>query len=291
MNIHLEESKDREQSPAPKDDSVAYFDVGAANAVDPNFKRFFLDGKLNYIGFEPDSRSSLEFPGKVHPVALGKRREVKTLHLCRKPEVSSFLTPNSEFINQGFHRPERFDVVEQIDIQVVPMDDYFEEGVSNILKLDVQGFELEVLQGANRILENAVSVELEVEFQELYKNQPLFGEISNFLNSKGFVFVDFTRLVHWPLKDSMGSGLLVFGQALFIKSRESFASMPLMSKQDALSMVLEAFGREDLTKAYNLPRISSYQRSLLLGFRARFWVQQFLQKVTKRQWLSLHSLN
>jgi hypothetical protein len=42
---------------------VYYVDVGAANAVDRKFKEFLRDERLSYVGFEPDARSALEFPG------------------------------------------------------------------------------------------------------------------------------------------------------------------------------------------------------------------------------------
>lgn len=65
------------------------------------------------------------------------------------------------------------------------------------LKLDVQGAELEVLQGGERVLlERTVAVIAEVSFCELYENQPLFGDVALFLKSKGFGFYGFHAMSH-----------------------------------------------------------------------------------------------
>lgn len=59
--------------------------------------------------------------------------------------------------------------------------------VKNIyLKIDVQGFELEVLKGATAILSKVKVVQLEMSFVPMYKNGPLFGEILSFLDMIGF---------------------------------------------------------------------------------------------------------
>ena len=274
-----------------KNSKIVYVDVGAANAVDPRFKGLLKAGKLSYVGFEPDARSPLEFPGQVYPVAVGSKSEVRTLNLCRKPEVSSFLKPNMEFLLQDFHNPERFEVVDTVEVRVHPMDDYFEVNSTYILKIDVQGFELEVLRGAQRMLQNTVAVELEVEFQEMYEGQPLFGEISAFLAARGFRFEDFTKLVHWPRKSGLGPGILVFGQALFVRERSSFRDLRLASKTEALSLALQTFGREDLIASYSLPNEGAAARRLRIRYRLDFWFRELVQHLTRKQWVVLHFLD
>jgi FkbM family methyltransferase len=270
--------------------TIAYIDVGAANAVDKNFLPYFKDGRIQYIGFEPDSRSELEFPGLVHPVALGSKRETKLLNLCRKPEVSSFLRPNMEFIYQGFHRPERFDVVDQVEVEVVPLDDYFQQDVAYILKLDVQGFELEVLKGASRVLQNTVAIDLEVEFQELYENQPLFGEICSFLHKQGFQFEDFSRLVHWPRQGGSSPGMLVFGQALFVRDASRMENLG-DSAREAMRIALTNFEREDLLLGYARGADGHQLARLKARHRRHYWLQQLIQSLSKRQWIPFHYLD
>jgi hypothetical protein len=58
-----------------------------------------------------------------------------------------------------------------------------------LLKLDVQGLELEVLRGAEKTLQLADSVLVECSFVEFYKGQALFGDIMGFLSDRGFALL------------------------------------------------------------------------------------------------------
>jgi FkbM family methyltransferase len=55
-----------------------------------------------------------------------------------------------------------------------------------LLKMDVQGFELEVLKGATRALEQVEAIYLEASFIPLYAEQPLATELIVWLDQHGF---------------------------------------------------------------------------------------------------------
>jgi FkbM family methyltransferase len=55
-----------------------------------------------------------------------------------------------------------------------------------MMKIDVQGYELNVLRGAENTIKEVDIILIETSFYELYKNQPLFGDIFNFLSDGGF---------------------------------------------------------------------------------------------------------
>ena len=58
-----------------------------------------------------------------------------------------------------------------------------------LLKLDLQGFELEALRGATDILDQIDFILLEVSFKEMYQGEPLFNEVRQFLDEAGFHFL------------------------------------------------------------------------------------------------------
>ena len=63
-----------------------------------------------------------------------------------------------------------------------------------LLKLDLQGYELQALRGAARTLERSDYVLLETAFKPLYEHEPLFEDVYALLQQAGFRFrnpVDF----------------------------------------------------------------------------------------------------
>jgi FkbM family methyltransferase len=57
-----------------------------------------------------------------------------------------------------------------------------------LLKLDVQGFELEALKGAERLLRRCHSVLTETVFRPSYEGEPLFEDLQAYLKAQGFSF-------------------------------------------------------------------------------------------------------
>jgi len=78
---------------------------------------------------------------------------------------------------------------EQIEIK--RLDSYYEsiksKGKNIYLKLDVQGFEMNVLKGAGSILKEFKIIQLEMSLVELYKGETLFIEMIKFLEDNDFI--------------------------------------------------------------------------------------------------------
>ena len=75
-------------------------------------------------------------------------------------------------------------------IQIKKMDSifhlFFEDGDNIMLKIDTQGYEKNVLLGAQDVLSNIKIIQVEMSVVPLYENEILFIEMINFLDSKGF---------------------------------------------------------------------------------------------------------
>jgi len=191
---------------------VDVVDIGA-NPIDghPPYKPLLQRGGARVIGFEPAAEAYAELekakgPHETYlPLAVGDGRE-HTLHLCAASGMTSLLEPNPDLLRHfhGFEVWARVDRTERI--RTTRLDDV--EAIRNIdfLKIDIQGFELEVFKHGEQKLSDAVVIQTEVEFLPLYKNQPLFTDVDSYLASRGFVLHRF-----WPLKSRTVRPMLVNG--------------------------------------------------------------------------------
>lgn len=108
-------------------------------------------------------------------------------------------------------------------VRMARLDDYLPQMVFEgrvLLKLDVQGFEKQVLQGAVETLKRVDYVLVEVSYQPLYQGQALFGDIYEFLQVQGFQYAGNFSALTSPL-----DGTILQSDALFVrKGGELFES-------------------------------------------------------------------
>jgi hypothetical protein len=74
-------------------------------------------------------------------------------------------------------------------IRIDTIDSFFGDRSLNseiLLKLDVQGYEMEALRGASGLLSSFKLLQVELSFVRLYEGGPLFNEIVAFLAERGF---------------------------------------------------------------------------------------------------------
>ena len=80
--------------------------------------------------------------------------------------------------------------IDKEKISIFPLDNFYNKITNmkkNILvKIDTQGYELEILKGAKKTLDYINAIYVEVSLVELYKNQPLFDEILGYVKKAGF---------------------------------------------------------------------------------------------------------
>ena len=82
----------------------------------------------------------------------------------------------------------------------------------DILKMDIQGSELNALRGASTLLDaqNIRMIYCEVLFSDLYENQCYFHELTSFLHDKNYRIFDIITMVY------SGDGKLYYGDAIFL---------------------------------------------------------------------------
>ena len=227
--------------------AIKVVDVGAS-AIDgpaPYTPLRAGPGGAAIVGFEPNRQALADLARRAppsdrylpHAVGDGRRR---TLHYCRALGMTSLLQPNPEVLALFGGFPEWGQVVETERIDTVRLDDVPETAGLDVLKLDVQGAELMVLQNARRRLGEALVIHTEVEFLPMYQDQPLFAEIEQYLRRQGFLFHCFAGLAPravQPLQvanDQYGGlNQLLWADAVFIRS---FVDMAKFAPERLLRM-------------------------------------------------------
>jgi FkbM family methyltransferase len=143
--------------------------------------------------FEPLNRFDREFSHwtsawrdtvHLHRMALGATPGEATMHVTDFADASSLL-PLTETGQAEF----KIAPASQVTVPVARLDDLVQTGTippPDLIKLDVQGFELEVLRGAEVTLQTTRAVLCEVSTAAFYNGQPLLGEIVRHLETHGF---------------------------------------------------------------------------------------------------------
>jgi FkbM family methyltransferase len=80
----------------------------------------------------------------------------------------------------------------------------------DLIKLDLQGAELEALRGGTECLKRAQALFLEVSFIPLQKNSPLLFDVVSFCHEHGFRVYDISGLWHRPLDGALAQGDFFF---------------------------------------------------------------------------------
>jgi FkbM family methyltransferase len=174
----------------------AVLDVGANEGQYGEFIR----KRVGYVGtlhsFEPlahlakriQSRKTGDDLWFVHNVALGNTEAELPLHVMARDTFSSFREPDHVAV------PEMSNSNTVIRDEMVPvrrLDDIASgltgvPGASIYLKIDTQGFDIEVMRGAKQFLRQVRALQFELATQRIYKGVPHFLETIRYVEELGF---------------------------------------------------------------------------------------------------------
>ena len=108
------------------------------------------------------------------------------------------LRPDAEKIN-GYAKT----INHHRKVAVKRLDDYISKDTSlekiNLMKLDVQGHEVEALQGMGKALKNVEVIITELNFYDLYVKNLSFSELESCIAPSGFKFYDISHISKNPL--------------------------------------------------------------------------------------------
>ncbi len=164
--------------------------------------------------FEPNAdlfpklqQNLADIPGSRHQLALSSKTQTLKMFINDSPMTSSVL-PRNENSERYFDAVTR--IKEVRELKATSLDDWFDHsGLDHvdIIKLDLQGYELEALKGARRLLARGVAcIYLEVNYVPFYEGSATFGEIDVFMRSCGYkLFNLYNTCTHLP-EGHIGSG-------------------------------------------------------------------------------------
>jgi FkbM family methyltransferase len=299
---------------APLRERLTLVDVGVRWGFEERWCALAPAAKL--VGFDADE-SECAHLAKRHralpdatfaPVALSDRDGEATLHIAEEPGSSSLLEPAANVLERRIGMAGMREVGRQ-SIQTTTLAAWARgAGLARVdgLKLDVQGAELQVLKGAGALLDGVLALDLEVEFNPLYKDQPLFAEVDSFLRGRGFALWRLGELTHYALPDAgragtvrerqvfadgtfnyaAGGGQLVWGRARYV--RQEVADPPAGTSPEAhlrAALVAWAFQLDDLAIAGLRRAAADDQSEELDRLVATFERRSQLRALRQHDWL------
>lgn len=172
------------------------FDVGANKGQFRDFLRFEVGFAGEILSFEPipelaevlAERAKTDAHWKVFPCALGAEPSTLELNVSDSTDFSSFLklSGGTETLFPGATSKRT------VLVPVQTLTDFIKTNRPDapfFLKLDTQGFDMEVINGGLPVMQDCAAVLCEVSVIPLYEGQPTWREMISHLEALGFSIV------------------------------------------------------------------------------------------------------
>jgi len=184
------------------------FDVGANVGQYGMMLREYAGYRGLIVSFEPNptareklrKASSRDSLWQIEPIALGATAGTARFHAFDMSELGSFRT-----FSESGHAP-RHAGARLIDVEVRTIADFLPEALQRwsfkrpFLKMDTQGFDLEVAKGAGDTIRQFLGLQSEIAFQTIYKGAPDYRSALATYEGLGFTISGLVPIheVHFP---------------------------------------------------------------------------------------------
>lgn len=177
-------------------DAVASLDLSTCIDVGANIGQFsalisHLHPQAMILAFEPIPEACRRYRlapplsrSRLFEIGIGRANGFKEFHVTNRADSSSLLRP-------GVAQKEAFGVYETstLSIPVRRLSDVLSvDDISRscLMKIDVQGAELDVLVGAANLLDYIDYIYIELSYVQLYEGQPLATQVLEYLFGVGY---------------------------------------------------------------------------------------------------------
>jgi FkbM family methyltransferase len=186
-------------------------DAGAANGLVPHWQP--IDGFARVYGFEPHPEACKKLQEKYNqsnyahlyraiPMGLSRNGGTAVLYVLNQPTGSSLLPVNTDSPDVHPNDPYIFPITE-LPVETETLQQALEKEKApqvDMIKLDIQGAELEVLLGmGKKYLGGLICAEMEVGFKSIYKGAPRPPDVEAALKEYDLELYDL-NLAHTPAK-------------------------------------------------------------------------------------------
>lgn len=189
------------------------------------------------IDYFPDERSiskNKKYYNHIINAVIGDGSSRK-LYITEMESCSSLFIPNQRLLENFQTLSEWMKIKNEILVNTIKLNDLELPFFPDFIKSDIQGSDLYAIQYGSKYFDNALVLEIEVEFLQQYEDQPLFSEIELILRSKGFVFHSFTgygsrflKPAENPIDPYDTLNQWMWSHAVFVKD---YLTLPLSSEE------------------------------------------------------------
>ncbi|MEM9982497.1 MAG: FkbM family methyltransferase [Bacteroidota bacterium] len=142
---------------------------------------------------------------QLHKVAIGAENTQAQLNVWGADDLS---LAASSLLSHVIGKPE-----EQVETKVITLNSFAEHHPRpDFIKLDLQGGEVDALEGAKALFNHTEVFLIEFGLIEAYIDRSAVKEVFDLMYDHGFVLYDIIDLSNRPLDNALGSGDLIFVQ-------------------------------------------------------------------------------
>jgi FkbM family methyltransferase len=250
-------------------------DIGARGGAPLELEPFFAH--IDYIAFDADEAecarlSTLPHPhgtARFFPYFITDGARPVTFHLFKQPGESSEFLPDRAYA-ESLGGPD-FAVERTVTLEGRALDEVrrLEKlPQPDFLKLDTQGSEASILDGAPETLRGLAMIEIEIEFARQYAGQGMASDVLARLEALGFEALYLNRVTarRRSFRGRPARGQLVFGDLLAGRRLADVAAWPV-DRQARYALLLANYGY--LGHVRELLASSPAVRAVLPEFAAR----------------------
>ena len=227
-------------------------DIGAAGGIHKRWS--LIENNINIFCVEPQPESFAKIKNtnfkKIDKIFDKKDNLNRKLYLTKKKDTSSLLLPNLEHLKK-FKNVSRFDLIKTLELNTTTVDSEFKNIELDFIKIDAEGYHLNILEGSKEKFPELLGLEVEVEFQDLRLNQPEFYKVINFLKDYNFELHDILNIIRWERYSYRHTGQPHTCDLLFFKKPELLISQfnkGLINHEKLLRylLILSIYNRSDI---------------------------------------------